>query len=348
VLEEQWIRNLLVTRQLLEQAATADDRTDAGAIAAVLLADLAVETVAKTAAAHRPPTDHPGDGYQLGKSQRRSRGDPSLLAVLDDVLASWRLAAGDTTLASLEIREAMQLHRHRNLVQHDAVVPKESTRDVARAEAFAQWIVPLFFGVELSEVSRASLVRDAEARGRLLLAEAAARAGDYRIAMAQLRVGFEYAIRSRASWPSRPFFGSAIKRAVGRATGTEFAAHSRRDISTSGLIEVLERFENRLSEIDDVVQALSVGADPVEFAWFLRATPVPRRTLGSEFWTIFDAELRSPDDYFRAYDFVVATLLRWQQLPPTDDTFDWSKRPPPGTTETPLANPPELSSDDSG
>jgi hypothetical protein len=149
-----------------------------------------------------------------------------------------------------------------------------------RAEAFIRWTVTEFFGLQLEDVSRAILLLDDEVRGRVVLAERCAAESDYRLALAHLNVAFEAAIRSQKSWDfDWAFIEQEIKTAVGRATGTEFGRQPA-SVSTHGLIEVLKRVANRLEDVDQVVQAIAVGADP---------------------------------------EFVVSTLLRWQKLPPALD-----------------------------
>jgi hypothetical protein len=333
--DERWFRNLLVARQLLEHASRQADGTEPGAVAAVVLSDLAVETVAKVAIAAKPPTSHPGAGYQLGDSARRGQGrDPSLPAVLDNVLASWREAHGDDTLDAVEIREALRLRAYRNIVQHDAVVPAggDVNRWLSRAEAFVRWVVAEFFGLELEEISRAVLIRDVEASGRVLLAESAAGKGDYRIALAHLRVAFESTLGSRrADAFSWTFLEVDIERA-----GREDA--SRR------LAEVLRKVVGRLAVVDEIVQAISIGADPVESEWFISVAPVQVMTFGTApFWTIHDEAPRSREDYLRGHDFVVSTLLKSQDLPPPEDPM---ARPWSPITETVLDNPPALAAQD--
>jgi hypothetical protein len=348
-MEERWLRNLLVSRQLLEHASRQADGTEPGGAAAVVLADIAVETAAKAAVAVRPPSSYPGDGYILTANARRSqsRRDPTLPAVLDAALASWRESRGDEALASLEIAEAKRLHDYRNLVQHDAVVPAaaEVPRWLSRAELFVRWTVTEFFGLALEEVSRSVLIRDEQARARVLLAERHASEGEYRLAMAHLRLAFDSAIRSRETSPSSglTFIDSDIKAAVISATGTGYRrARDVGDVSPGRLVEVLRKMVRRLQEVDDVVRALTVGADPVEAEWFLATAPEPVRGINSPYWEIFDDEPRTRDDYQRGHEFVVSTLVRWQELPPRPSPgAGWHLGPASGTTSTPLADPPE-------
>jgi len=317
MLDERWIRNLVLARQLVEQAGAANNGTPVGAMSSVLLADLAVETVIKTGVAFRPPNDYPGDGYLLSAKQRRSgrAGDATFPAMLDATLASWREERNDPTLTAVELGEAWRLHTQRNLVQHDAVVPTDIPRWLARAEGFSRWLVAEFFNLQLEEISRAILLRGSDVRDRVRLAERAAEQGDYRIAMAQLRIAFDQAISSRRTTLPRFAFDSDIERAVKRATGTE---HGRQPahVSSSDLVSVLKDMARRLGDVDETVRSIAIGANPVECEWFLRTAPEPLMAINSPTWFIYDAEPRSRDEYSRAYDFVVSTLLRWQQLPP--------------------------------
>ena len=335
--DERQIRNLVVARQLLEQAAQSAGETEAGAITAVLLADLAVETVAKTVIGPRMPSGSKAH-------------DPSLPAVLRELLKLQNGGAPDPTITPIEVRDALELHHERNLVQHDAMVPSEPERGVARARAFSRWAVRTFLDIELDDVSRTWLIRDYQPRARLLLAEDAARRTEYTEAMAQLHVALLGALQAeRVLRRSRMGFAMDIRRAVERATGTQ---GRQRELSRE-LTSLFVDLEQRVGEVEEVIESASIGADPSELAWFLRVAPVPIMTFGSApSWFFYDDRPRDRADYVRAYDFILATLLRWQRLPPLAEptgrplASDERRVLPDPPPETPAEPPAEQSDND--
>jgi hypothetical protein len=330
---DAWIRSAVVSKQLLEQARVLTQQPDSGAIAAVLLADLAVETTAKAVIHEQPPAN--------ASDALNPKRDPSLSVVLDAVLASWREKEGNDQLSSPQISEARRLRDYRNLVMHDGEVPTDPDRHVARGEEFVRWAIRQFFGLEIEEISRAYLIRDEAVAARVRLAEQSAVDEQYLVAMGQLRVAFNSAHQQRSAWESFTFIDSEIERAVERATGAKRYSMGQQSISVSELMDVMKKMAKRLDEVDEIVQAISVGADPVEYAWFARTAP---HTFGrfntDHIEVVDDGEPRTRQDYARAYDFVLTTLLRWQQLPPHDPYAGW-RVPTAQPRNLILPNPPE-------
>lgn len=267
--------------------------------------------------------------------------DPNLLVVLDAVLASWRAKEGNDQLSSPHIADARRLRDYRNVVMHDAEVPADPERQVARGDGFVRWAVRLFFGLELEEISRAYLIRDEAVAARVRLAEQAAAEEQYLVATGQLRVAFNVAHQHRSVWESFTFIDSEIERAVERATGAKRYSMGQQQVSVSELMDVMKKMAKRLVEVDEVVLAISVGADPVEYAWFARTAPHTFGRMNSQYVEVVDdGEPRSRHDYARAYDFVVTTLLRWQELPPQDPYASW-RVPSVQPRNVILPNPPE-------
>jgi hypothetical protein len=341
--DDRWIRGFLVARGLLDRAESFVDGSPAGAAASVVISDLAVETAAKATAAESPPSGHPGTGYILRSNQRRGSGrDPSLPEVLDDVLAAWRERISDPKATLIELQQAARLHEFRNSVQHDGVIPSpdDVERNRLRALDAVRLLARNFFQIELEEISRARLITSATVRGRVLLAEEHADRDEYTEALAQLRLAFEQSLEELKE--SREFRGHRsstfwLEQAVEAATDTRYtgrnpAGSSSRDLSKR-LIEMMERLET----LEELAEALSVGAEPEEYIWFKETAPRPTRTMNESHWSVYEVEPK-PDrsQYVRAHGFVLTTALRWQRLPARQATT-WPEGEP---RQLPLADPP--------
>src|SRR5207245_337960 len=127
----------------------------------VILYDVAVETAAKAIASPRG-----GAGKRLGR-------DPALGEVLGKIRALW--AADDPARIGdvPELRGAARLHDLRNGVQHDGRVPSDDdlVRSRVRAIECVEWLSREFLNTELQDISRASLVKNAEVREQVEAAE---------------------------------------------------------------------------------------------------------------------------------------------------------------------------------
>ncbi len=172
--DDRSIRGFLVARGLLERAESFVDGSAAGAVTAVIVSDLAVETAAKATVVENPSGTHPGTGYLLRPNQRRGPArDPSLPEVLDNVLAAWRERTKDANASLIELQKAARLREFRNSVQHAGVVPSADVVERSRLRAIdaVRVLARSFFDTELEQISRAQLIASSLVRGRVLLAE---------------------------------------------------------------------------------------------------------------------------------------------------------------------------------
>jgi hypothetical protein len=341
---DRWIRGFLVARGLLERAEGFVDGSAAGAVAAVIVSDLAVETAAKVTVAENPPVAHPGDGYILRPNQRRGpRRDPSLPEVLDDVLAAWRERANDEKAVVIELQEAAKLREFRNSVQHAGVVP--STEDVGRSRLRAVDAVRLlarnFFATELEQISRAQLIASTVVRGRVLLAEQHAEKDKYDQAMAQLWLALQQSLdelRESREFRRHRQTSFGLQQAVEAVTDTRHTGRNPLGSSSRDLSERLKEMIDRLEELEDLAEALSVGAEPEEYIWFRETAPRPFRTINEIAWRLYDVEPKpGRSEYIRAHEFVLTTALKWQRLPPRRTPG----RPTGEVSEVRLADPPD-------
>lgn len=354
-MDQQRLNAFIVAKGLFERGAAAADGTAPGAMAAVILLDLAVESAAKAAFAVHRPTSFPGVGYATRTGdlpQILGARDPSLPQVLDALQASHRERLGDDQAELDGLREARKLHGVRNTVQHEAAVPSadEVDRSRLRANDVLHALLRAFFGMELSQVSRATLVRDPQVRAHIQSAEREFDDGHLTAAIGELSIAFEmarYAFRAgepikssadvrrsdvrravvkftRRARPST----TAVKRFGEKLKGLGLSQQDVRaltshmvgddDTDTRELERVLERLARRLDRLDDRVEALSMAADPGEYAWFRQLVPPPAAMsgdMGPEWMVPPPRRAVSTSDYSRAIDFVTTVALRWQELP---------------------------------
>lgn len=309
-----------MSRGLLERGRASLDGTPPGAMATIVLYDLALETAAKTVRAAFPPSTSPGVGYATKPAEwRKTTRDPSLPMVLDQILASRREIARDDTATIASLDGARRLREFRNLVQHDGNVPSpdELNRSWLRATDFIEEVLSVFFDRRLAELSRASLVADPEVRERITLAEKEASTDDFSSAVGQLAIAFELArYIFRTGEPARRRLRtsrSEIERALGHRPGrsrpfSSFTENKVRDalraasgnklssgeaskvvqaIGASGelpkeLPKFLVELTQAIERIDDRLEALSVAGDPSEYAWFRQRVPRPSAYWGDE------------------------------------------------------------------
>lgn len=311
-------------------------------MAAVVLADLAVETAAKTA---------------LGSSVQPEVKHPDLMKAL--VAAAQDADVGDEGLPGLG--GAKKLRKLRNGVQHDGNEP--SVRDVERAavwaEEFVGGIARTFFSITLGELSRAALVTDPNVRDSIFTAEALAQDEQFSDAGSQLAIAFEQAhaaFRDQEPWRRRLRVSkSKLEKMLGDLAGPAPKGNRRGDfekmlkaISVKGtsslapgdiaqavfpkggpdvksLASFLDDLLREVLRIDQRVEAFAVAGDPSELAWFRQRLPRPAGFAGDgriEYRALPPDPPFTQGDYVRALDFVVGAAVRWQQTPAADDLQD--------------------------
>lgn len=323
-MEPTELNAFLLARTLVQRAESFDDGTPPGAAGAVVLFDLAVETVAKAVEAKRRPASFPGDGYAFKKGELNTpprKRELTLPRVLDHLLAAIRLEADDHQLKPSVIDAALGLHDVRNLVQHDGLIPSpdELVRSRVRSLDFMEWAAGAFYSVELAALSRASLVSSEEVRAQIQSSENIAERGDYSSAGSELAIAFELARREfRTGGPYRRSFhlGEArqavediLTKPRSQLDPTNFGSAPR------GLQTFLERVVADLERVEDQIEALTLGAAASEYAWFQRRVPQPFQTLDQKWHHHAADPPLTRTEFTRALDFVTTTALHWQQFP---------------------------------
>src|SRR5215218_80068 len=338
-MNEEHLSSLLLARGLLDRGRAAVNGTGAGAMAAVVLVDLAVETAGKAALGSE--VDH----------------DLKFHALLDKLDGEARTRREDQT-SLIGLGHARKLRKLRNGVQHDGNEP--SARDVERAavwaEEFIDEIAQRFFALSLQELSRASLITDAQARSSTAAAEEAAADERYSEAAGHLAIAFEQAhmaFRDQEPWRKRLrvtrqqieklFHGltpdkvqssrrtdlDTLLKAIPNAKVSSFvygeivnAVFPQKPADVKPIARLLDDILREVSRIDQRVEAFAVAGDPGEYAWFRQRVPRPSAYMGDgalHFQTFDPDPPFSQQDYLRALDFVVGAAVKWQQAPVETD-----------------------------
>lgn len=186
-MDERQVRAFVVGRGFLERSdLLGEDASEPGRMGAVVLADLAVEMVAKAAVLDQPLPGRP-----------RVDKDWPLPDVLNALVRLWR-EREDTDVDVPEVLEARRLHDLRNTVQHDGVAPSpdQVVGSRLRSREFLRWVATEWFGEEaLESISRARLIENEAVRSIVEQAERAAADEDYSTAAQHLAVALEMARR---------------------------------------------------------------------------------------------------------------------------------------------------------
>jgi hypothetical protein len=165
---------LLLVRSTIDRArVAASENTAIGSMAAMLLADVALETIAKAAC------------YALNIPV----GDSANLA---DMLKPLQTAV--PALAGGEAREAQRHRRNRNLIQHQGHVPDAQmvAASVTDAERFCTLVVREVFVREFLDISSVGLVKHEQLQRILETASGSLRTGDRHRAAVFALAGFDF------------------------------------------------------------------------------------------------------------------------------------------------------------
>lgn len=165
---------LLLVRSTIDRARiAASENTAIGSMTAMLLADVAVETIAKAAC------------YARSINVPESANLAAMIAPLQTTVPA---------LAGSEVREAQRHRRNRNLIQHQGYVPDAQmvAVSVADAERFCALVVREVFGREFSELSTIALVRHEQLRSILEEAVASLQTSAKRQAAVYALAGFDF------------------------------------------------------------------------------------------------------------------------------------------------------------
>ncbi len=232
-----------------------------------------------------------------------------------------------------------RMHRLRNRVQHDGVIPSpEDVRSMmVHGESFVRDAVREVTGKELDEFSLVSMISDSRARQHLSEAMEFLRQADYSKAITAATTGFELALRNhrmehidRQAWTER--IGDRARKAL-EAALADAASRTRNDAVSSfahHLTRTLTSYDlkNVLLDIFAPIEMARYGVDMAQYGRFRELTPVV-------FWTINSDEpkVHAPNDWnptqqdaLFVVDFACTALLRWQQAMERPDDWRYQRR----------------------
>jgi hypothetical protein len=273
-LDEQSLNAVIVARGLLYRATLTPDGTAPGAIATVILYDVAVETAAKAALRVVRPGRLTQQRY--------------LPQVLDQLHAEYRVLQADDQAEWRALEDARQLHEDRNRVQHHGSIPSPQDLDRARVRStdFVSSLVLNFFGRQLAELSRAKLVQDKEVREAIEAADQSLAEGQLAAAVGQLSIAFEAArtaFRLGQPYESRKALSTHdVRRAMSEVRTKLGSLAPRKGAALGGLgglERLLETLVRRSERAEDRLEALSLGAQASDYLWFRGRFPRASRTL---------------------------------------------------------------------
>ncbi|MDQ5820382.1 MAG: hypothetical protein M3540_02965 [Actinomycetota bacterium] len=198
----------------------------------------------------------------------------------------------------------LQLHEARNLAQHHGIVTDRSYLPLwaAHAERFVNSLVSSAFEVQLRDVLVADAVENEEIRHLLVSAEQALGDDDGSASFSAATEGFDSA---RAAWRGQR--AEAIGQLTLRASSLSFLGGDETDPVNRSLI----RFE-------ELLEVQPFAPDVAEFHWL-----VVRR---GEVDQGFEATL---EDARRAFQFVLAWVLRWEAFAAGYEERRYPVPPPP-------------------
>jgi hypothetical protein len=325
-LDERQIRALIVARQFLDRAELlAADGTVPGRMAAVVLADLSVETAAKSAVLD-----------EALPAKARLDQDPSLPVVLEALVELWQKRPGEVDDVP-EAREARRLHELRNSVQHAGLAPDADQVVDARLRAhrFLAWVAKEWFGTDLEAISRGLLIEHEGIRSLVQDAEQLFAHDDFATAADRLAIAFEMARREfRAeAYKSRSTIWSFRSHDVEAAISeVRKGSVDRHGFGYRRFERVMKGIAVQLERLDDQIEALSLGARMSDYAWFQRHFPGVEGMLQAETdeQKLYTLPLQVPitrEVCLRGLEFVTTAALHWQEFPEPPAGDDSEEQP---------------------
>lgn len=220
-------------------------------------------------------------GLCLHKLGVRAKQSDSVPARLNRLLDKLKL---DTSTPG--VQGFLELHKMRNLVQHEGVLPApdQVPRWLAETEKIADALVAASFGVDLSEIGSSAGVADRELQEKLGQAEKALEQGE--------------AERSfDASWYALETARRQLRQKTGLHSGAGASGFSGVGEANRGLGALAKGFD----ELADQMELSAFTPEPGEWIWF-------RQRQGEKFRGL------SPSlaDAARAFAFVLSWVLRFE------------------------------------
>jgi len=213
--------------------------------------------------------------HKRGLSPKQREGVPDMLRRLTEEL---------DVVDPPGARGFRELHRMRNMVQHQGVLPAANQLPLwlAETEKLIDFLVDRSFGVSLTKVGSASGVRDEALRAALVEADAALAAGD-------AKASFEH------SWQT---LQQGRKRLRSESV-TDAPAFQRR-VGFQDIDRPLESLQDGLQQVAERLEFAAFTSEPAEWLWFEQRRSESRQGPSPD-----EGEAR------RALAFVVGWVLRF-------------------------------------
>jgi len=322
--KESIIRRLIILKQVYFHACQyALDRTEIGRAFAIQVLDYCIETLLKTTVSkYGPPSDYRGlqSGYYYKtEALRNQKYSPKMdfYRLWDEVVGIFRDPNKGIGIDELPLRrEIGLLHKLRNGVQHDGVIPSgdEVQKRVAYVESFIRDVFQTAFGKKFDEIVLANLIENDEIRNFVGEAEKALEEERFKDSIIASAKAFRTASlmeKRRAPyrrWLSGPFILFDIERMGERIPGGREAF---RDLGG-----VLEEIREGLEYLEEQLEVISLTGDLRRYLRFKQKSPHLRLTMSGDF-DVQTTQKWEPtkDDAIEVLDFVFGTILGWQSIP---------------------------------
>lgn len=202
-------------------------------------------------------------------------------------------------------QEIRNLNLMRNMVQHHVIEPDESSMADWRlfSYRFLKRVFDSYFEIDFDKVSRISFVNDEGLRKYLERAQQELDAGDHDSASCYAAGAFEYASLSISSFIPN--------------SSSEFFITSR--LGHSGVSRDLQdAFRKTLKRVDESEHfsvLLASGVNLSDYKKYKDSAPfVHIMSGGNQRYETYAGKLFDPDSTMWLQNFVITTLIKWQQL----------------------------------
>lgn len=176
------------------------------------------------------------------------------------------------------------------------------------------------------------LIQDKDVRAAIGAAEQGVAEGDLIAAVEQLSIAFELAREGfRLDQPFQPLSYRSVGRHEVSRVIRDIEDGLRKSSSRPSFIvgfrkleQILQTLVRRSERAEDRLEALTLGAQASDHAWFRRRFPQAHGYIGSDDWSVVwtehPADVRmTHDEVIRGLEFVTTVALHWQQFPLAPD-----------------------------
>jgi hypothetical protein len=233
----------------------------------------------------------------------RAIADHAHVKVGDGFLTFWEEIKKKTGKEPPHKGQMDRLNTARGGFKHKGILPSASVADdlLPITKSFCEEVTETFLGIKYDEISLADLIANAEARDYLKEAEAAMVAKNMAEALAALGNAFDVLIRD-----------AVRKNEIGLlAEEFRLPALVRDQFGSS-----LNRIADQLTDLNDTVNMLTLGIDPISERKFAAITPLRQRSSSGKVTVIWHRQPQTfdPSAWDFGYRFVLESGLRLERL----------------------------------